>query len=62
MLYVAIAGDVYDAVVTAVCPDGSLDLSVIAPGTERPVTLSAIRWRENPGIEERRVARPGSGA
>lgn len=57
--YRAIAGDVYDAVVTGVREGGFVDVEVLVPGTERRVGLSAVRFHDGPAAWARVWPRDG---
>lgn len=46
--YRAIAGEVYEAVVTGVREGGFVDVDVMVPGTEHRVGLSAVRFHSGP--------------
>lgn len=46
--YRAIAGQVYDAIITGIRTTGIVDIEVIMPGTERRVSLGGLKFNEQP--------------
>jgi hypothetical protein len=46
--YRSFVGDCWDAVVTAVRPNGFVDVELSGPGLKEPYALTAVRWSDDP--------------
>lgn len=59
--YRSFAGETWDAKITNVRPAGFVDIEISGPGLREPMSLTAIRWYDDPA-EKAPGARPRKAA